>query len=745
MIMTSSPTHQAAHTYAARGWRVIPVRPGEKRPAVDRWTDAATIDPQLIDDWWGRWPNFGVGIVTGQTHDGRGLYLFVLDVDITDTKRGDDTIADLEHTHQPLPDTVEAQTGGGGRHLLFHAPHEIRNDQAARLGPGLDIRGAGGFIVAPPTIHPSGNPYMWEHEHHPDDLAVADAPQWLLELLTADQTTDGPIATRVPYNGPARPGDRFAATITWPELLERDGAHFLGPRTDRRTGTRYELWSRPGLSGRDQHTSATLYYGGTDLLKVHSTSWPGLTTGQTYSRFGYFVATRYNGDFARATRDLARQQTDDALRTLVANLVPSTTTQPTSSGDQAESNTTAPEETTWERVDLTPQINRTEVIEEPRWLTRDDGKALIYPRLINALVGESGHGKSWIAITACIEALNAGDTVIYIDLEDHPRSIVARLRTLGATDEHLHDTFIYVRPERPAGIDALDIVDTLIAEHQAVIVVIDSVGEAMALQGMKQNDDDEVAHWYRTFARRWADLGPALILIDHVPKNPDGPKLFAIGSQRKKAAVDGAMYRADQIKSLGKGEHGILTLTVGKDRQGTYPNAQVAATFHYKSNEDGSVMSYQIEVPEERNEQGEIVRPTVLMERISKALEHSQAMTGRQIDQHVKGKAAAQRRARTILIDEGYVGTHVGPRGAIFHHSIRPYRNTDVPADFGPETSASPDSQTTASPPRPHRVPDAVDIETAARPESGAGPRRGPPPGTRSPSSTPNDPLADLF
>lgn len=750
-----SPTHAAAHAYARRGWRVIPVRPGEKRPAVDQWPTVATLDPDKIDDWWGRWPTFGVGIVTGLMHDGHGLYLFVVDVDIAHDKGGDETLAALEQEHGPLPDTVEAHTGSGGRHLLFTSTVEIRNEQARRLGAGIDIRGVGGFIVAAPTTHPNGRQYVWEVEHHPDDIPVATAPPWLIELLTSEPEGT-PRAERTPappYTGTPRIGDRVAASITWPELLTRDGARFERNARDR-FGNTYELWSRSGVD--DGHTAATLYWGGTDRLKVFSSNWPGLTELETYDRYRYIVATRYGNDYTRATRELSRELNDDALRALTLSLeagvirpVPLTDTHPAS-------DPTVPVEHGWEFEEISAWIDGTAQRIVPRWLTREDGAAMLYTGRINMLIGESGSGKSWVALTACVEAFAADLAVIYVDLEDHPQSIVGRLRALGATTTQLRDRFAYTRPQIAAGVTALDYIDHAIVDRHAALVVIDSVGEAMALQSMKQNDDDEVARWYRHFARRWAELGPAIILVDHVPKSTDASRFAPIGSQRKKAASDGAMYRVDQVKSLAVGEHGVITLTVAKDRNGAFPNEHVAATCHYKSNHDGTVMTYQIAVPEERNEQGEVVRPTVLMERLSKALEHGPALTYNQLMKATSGNTAGKRRAIDILITEGYVNTHAAPNNAIYHHSIKPYRNDTVPDAFGPEMAPNTTTDTSDTTARPRRDQVAPTTPATRRDQVLPPPyvvgavlgRADGRPAEESPTSATNatnDPLDDLF
>jgi hypothetical protein len=116
--------------YANRGWRIVPIRPGEKRPALQNWTVTASKDPQQITDWFtGPFADHGIGIATGPESG-----IFVLDVDITDTKAGDETLADLEEQYGRLPETLMSITGSGGWHLLFTYPtgQEIRNDAGRR-------------------------------------------------------------------------------------------------------------------------------------------------------------------------------------------------------------------------------------------------------------------------------------------------------------------------------------------------------------------------------------------------------------------------------------------------------------------------------------------------------------------------------------------------------------------------------------------------------------------------------------
>lgn len=174
----------AALGYAARGWAVLPLRPRAKTPLTEHGLKDATTDPDIIPRWWARWPDANVGIATGQDSG-----LIVIDID--EDHDGDQTLDQLEAEHGPLPTTMTSLTGAG-RHLLFQHPGQALRNSAGRLGAGIDTRGDGGYIVAPPSVHPSGVAYEWLHDTPPAVL-----PDWVLEALTAR-----PAPTPPPAGGP---------------------------------------------------------------------------------------------------------------------------------------------------------------------------------------------------------------------------------------------------------------------------------------------------------------------------------------------------------------------------------------------------------------------------------------------------------------------------------------------------------------------------------------------------------------
>jgi len=173
--MASSETERAALDYLARGWSVVVAETRGKRPIV-RWEEFQRRRPEEheLRAWLTRHPSANVAIVTGTVSG-----LVVLDID--PRHGGIASFAQWEQEHGELPHTVEVQTGGGGRHLYFaHPGGELRN--RVGLAPGIDLRGDGGVVVAPPSVHPSGGRYRWLPGHAPDERATAPMPDWLLEL-----------------------------------------------------------------------------------------------------------------------------------------------------------------------------------------------------------------------------------------------------------------------------------------------------------------------------------------------------------------------------------------------------------------------------------------------------------------------------------------------------------------------------------------------------------------------------------
>ena len=169
-----TPLGIAALELAAKGFRIFPCIERGKLPAIADNLKRATTDPNTINGWW-RSRDFNIGIATGEDS---GIWVFDID-----GEEGEDTLRQLEAADGPLPPTVEAITGKG-RHLYFRWPagYDIRNKQDNPIMPGIDVRGNGGYVLAPPSIHLSGRIYAWSVDSTDE---FADAPDWLIVLVTS--------------------------------------------------------------------------------------------------------------------------------------------------------------------------------------------------------------------------------------------------------------------------------------------------------------------------------------------------------------------------------------------------------------------------------------------------------------------------------------------------------------------------------------------------------------------------------
>lgn len=183
----------AAMQYAMLGWKVIPLHsiengrctcrnagctaPG-KHPITQHGLKDATTDPAIINTWWTKYPWANVGVLTGQESG-----IVVLDID--PRHNGDDTLFDLVTKNGKLPDTLESLTGGGGKHLIFQYPgkHIPNDSKGAIFGPGIDVRGDGGYIVAVPSMHISGKNYEWEVSSDPNTTPPLSLPAWALQMF----------------------------------------------------------------------------------------------------------------------------------------------------------------------------------------------------------------------------------------------------------------------------------------------------------------------------------------------------------------------------------------------------------------------------------------------------------------------------------------------------------------------------------------------------------------------------------
>lgn len=174
--MSESKILQYALRYAQKGWFVFPCAPHSKKPFErSNGLNDGTIDPDVIRAWFRADPNANIGVNCGKSN------LVVPDID--PRHGGDDTWHELCMKHSEI-ETLACVTPGGGQHFYFEAGDYRIASGANVLGPGIDIRAQGGYVVAPPSRLAHGA-YVWEVEHGPHEIAPQPLPAWIADVIAA--------------------------------------------------------------------------------------------------------------------------------------------------------------------------------------------------------------------------------------------------------------------------------------------------------------------------------------------------------------------------------------------------------------------------------------------------------------------------------------------------------------------------------------------------------------------------------
>jgi hypothetical protein len=191
---SSNETLVMALEYLANDWPVFPIHypidfgcgcdkncnSNGKTPATDHGFKDATTDENQIRHWFQN-PNINIGIPTGKKT------FYVLDIDVTDGKQGEESLKQLEKEFGKLPETMTSFTGSGGFHYCFYYTGEEELKNKTNIRDGIDFRGDGGYIVVEPSMHASGKIYEWESMEDVWHKYIEDMPEWLVDVLLEDK------------------------------------------------------------------------------------------------------------------------------------------------------------------------------------------------------------------------------------------------------------------------------------------------------------------------------------------------------------------------------------------------------------------------------------------------------------------------------------------------------------------------------------------------------------------------------
>lgn len=277
---------ESAIGYASKGWAVFRLAPDSKvpMPGSHGYKDASS-DPMQVLKWWTQTPDANIGIAC----EASGL--LVIDID---PRNGGNEWPDL-----PMLDgmAVETYTGGGGTHYYFQLPEF---PHVKTLAPGVDVKGYGGYVVAPPSVV-DGKPYTW--------AATGDAgtlPEWLETRCKANLRPSVAKTHSTSDTLDERPGSLYNASASWEEILEPHGW------TKVRVGNEGETyWIRPG-----KRTGISAVSGGaeSDTFWCWSSSVDNLRAEDSYDKFGLYTALNHNGDFSEAAKAISKEFTSGGIR-----------------------------------------------------------------------------------------------------------------------------------------------------------------------------------------------------------------------------------------------------------------------------------------------------------------------------------------------------------------------------------------------------------------------------------------------
>jgi len=324
--------------------------------------------------------------------------------------------------------------------------------------------------------------------------------------------------------------------------------------------------------------------------------------------------------------------------------------------------------------------------EEPDFLRRNDGRALLYGGKMHVLQAEPSSGKSWLALLAALEVLAMGGAVVYLDYEDTSVGILGRLLALGADPAAVRHRFRYIQPSGPFGPTERVELSRLCKTLNPDLIVIDGVAEALVRDGYAEDRAAEVVAWVEALPRWLARTGAAVLMLDHVVKNREEQGRWARGSGAKLGAVDGSAYLVKVVVPFSRTRAGRLRLVIAKDRPGGVGAiGDTAAIVDIEPKADGTRVLMRLTRDTGEVSANDTWKPTVLMRRcadeLAKAPDGLSATALKSLVHSDKPKLVTEAISRLIV--ERYVVEARAGRSKVLR-LIRPYADGGDPGPTEP-------------------------------------------------------------
>lgn len=331
--------------------------------------------------------------------------------------------------------------------------------------------------------------------------------------------------------------------------------------------------------------------------------------------------------------------------------------------------------------------------ETATFLTRSDGTSLLYAGKMHVFQAEPSSGKSWIALAAVKEVLDLGGSAVYLDHEDTPAGILRRLRYLATDPDAMRDRLAYVRPVGRYGPAERLQMERILDRVNPDLVVIDGVGESLSRNGLSEDKADDVLRWFDLFPRPIAETGAAVLMIDHVAKDPEQRGRWARGSGAKLGAIDGASYQVKIVQPFSRNRAGAVKLVIAKDRPGGVGAiGETAALVKVEPHGAGERVMVTLEPDGTELAITDPHKPTHVMAQIAREIESAKVpLTAKSLEALVSARPRTFREALARLQTEGYVTEGTGRIKTL--RLLRPYHgqtSREEPPDLDQHSAEPP-------------------------------------------------------
>lgn len=586
-IDAEQDTLSAALSYARAGWYVLPVDQASKHAGsvlLKGWPAKSSRDPETIIAWWAG-TNHALALHVGRS----GALCFDVDrpAELPPLLK-----AALLTVQGPVQSTREHDPERG--HYLYAVPDgRSLGNSNGQLGKSWgEVRGKNGIIVVAPSEHEKaadGGRYEWTRTGVLPELPAVLAEQLPDVSDAGDAATDREVLHFLnAHTGNARPEllqgvvrrfdtavqageSRHGSMLTAAAWAMREAAAGLYPALDaaRTLATAFALYMQVSRDG----TERTLPPARAQAEFQGILAWAIAQVGQAdLEQVAAAVEERAPRDDFSDLLPPGHPQGPPPFADTDGFLPDPAKSQATD--EQALHDllgwptTTQKERTSWWPRGLGNILAGVEEEPPPAFLARLDGVRLFYAAKVNAILGESESGKTWVALLAVAQALADGGRVIYLDFEDTPAGIVGRLRTLGVPDDSMMARLSYIGPDEVLHAAASSDLREHLELVQPALVVLDGWNASMTLLGLDLNSNTDATRFSQVLLKPLAASGAAVVAIDHVPKSKEARGKGGIGAQAKRAMLTGCAITVDVAEPFGRGMTGRLRLYVDKDRAG---------------------------------------------------------------------------------------------------------------------------------------------------------------------------------